>query len=108
MALPTEAKDRKDTPIWSGVLCYFPDALAAVAHVSKVGNDQHNPGEPLHWARGKSMDQLDCCIRHLLDHGTGTPIDSDGVRHLAKAAWRVLAELQLSIERDRSRDEIHS
>lgn len=78
---------------------YFPDALAAVAQVSKVGNDQHNPGEPLHWARGKSMDQLNTAFRHMIDHGTGNVYDDGGkTRHLAKAAWRILAELQLSIE----------
>jgi hypothetical protein len=83
-------------PIWSGVLRYFPDAIAAVARISKLGNDKHNPGEPLHWARGKSMDQEDCCTRHLLELGT---IDTDdGALHDAKLAWRALANLQLVIE----------
>ena len=41
-ALPTDAKERKNLPIASGVLDYFPKALAEVARVSKVGNDQHN------------------------------------------------------------------
>ena len=35
-------------------------ALAEVARVSKAGNDQHNPGQPLHWARDKSADHADC------------------------------------------------
>lgn len=83
---------------------YFPDALAAVAQVSKVGNDQHNPGEPLHWARGKSMDQLNTAFRHMIDHGTGNVYDDGGkTRHLAKAAWRILAALQLSIEDEETR-----
>lgn len=86
---------RKEYPIFSGVLAYFPDAIAEVARVSKIGNDQHNPGEPLHWARGKSMDQEDCLVRHLLERGT---IDKDGVRHSAKVAWRALAMLQLELE----------
>lgn len=102
MALPTTDTERKALPLWSGVVLYFPDALLAVAHVSKVGNDQHNPGEPLHWARGKSMDQFNTAVRHMLDHELGTPVDTDGTRHLAKAAWRVLAALQLSIEADRA------
>lgn len=95
MSLPKDAASRKEMPIGTGVIDYFPDALAAVAHCSKVGNDQHNPGEPLHWARGKSMDQADCLIRHFIERGT---IDSDGVRHSAKVAWRALALLQLEIE----------
>jgi len=72
-----------------------------VAHVSKLGNDQHNPGEPLHWARGKSTDQMDTAARHMVDHGVGDTRDADGAYHLAKAAWRILAELQLTIEKER-------
>lgn len=101
MSLPKDAQDRKDLPIFTGVLMYFPDAIAEVARVSKLGNDQHNPGEPLHWAREKSTDQMDCVIRHMMDHGTGNPRDDGGKTwHLAKAAWRALAELQLSLERE--------
>jgi hypothetical protein len=93
--LPTEAQARKNVPIASGVLDYFPDALIEIAKVSKQGNDQHNPGQPLHWARGKSMDQSDCIIRHFLERGT---VDEDGLLHSAKLAWRALALLQLECE----------
>lgn len=89
--------ERKAEPIHSGVLMYFPDALAAVARVSKAGNDKHNPGEPLHWARGKSMDQLDCVTRHTL---TPDQVDPEtGEVELAHGAWRILAELQLAEEK---------
>ncbi len=98
-ATKTEAEIRKGQPVFTGVAAYFPDALKAVAEVSRIGNDQHNPGQPLHWARGKSTDQLDAALRHMLDH-LANPIDTDGGRHLAKAAWRLLAELQLGIEKD--------
>lgn len=97
MALPNDAKTRKERPIARGVLDYFPDAIAEVAHVSFVGNEQHNPGEPLHWAHGKSMDQADCLVRHLMERGT---VDTDGLRHSAKVAWRALAMLQVEIEVD--------
>lgn len=93
--LPTAAPDRKAVPLTSGVLDYFPAALAEVARLSKIGNDQHNAGEPMHWARGKSNDHADCLARHLLERGT---IDTDGVRHSAKLAWRALALLQLELE----------
>lgn len=95
------AQERKDAPICTGVLLYFPLALAEVARVSKRGNDQHNPGEPLHWAREKSTDQLDTTTRHIVDHGTGHVRDADGGYHLAKAAWRILAELELTLEKER-------
>jgi hypothetical protein len=97
--LPTDPKERKKIPIYSGVLKYFPDAIAAVAAVSFAGNEQHNPGEPLHWARHKSTDQEDTLARHLMEAGS---IDSDGHRHSAKAAWRALAILQLEIEAARA------
>lgn len=93
--LPDEAKERKKYPVASGVLDYFPDALVAVARVSWEGNEQHNPGQPLHWARTKSTDTDDTIIRHFLQRGT---LDDDGQRHSAKMAWRALALLQLEIE----------
>jgi 5'(3')-deoxyribonucleotidase len=93
--LPSDKQARKDTPVTSGVLDYFSAAIAEVARVSKAGNDQHNPGQPLHWARGKSMDHADCVSRHLMERGM---VDEDGQRHSAKLAWRALALLQQELE----------
>jgi hypothetical protein len=87
---------RKAIPIATGVLDYFPDALKEVARVSVAGNDQHSPGEPLHWAKDKSKDHADALLRHMLDRGR---VDDDGLRHSAKVAWRALALLQTEIER---------
>jgi hypothetical protein len=95
MSLPTEAKARKEIPIYSGFLKYFPDAVAAAAGVSFKGNQQHNPGEPLHWAREKSKDHEDCAARHLMGLGTR---DTDGELHSAKLLWRAAAICQLEIE----------
>ena len=92
--LPTDAEARKGFPL-AAIFDCFPDALLAIAEVIKAGNDQHNPGQPIHWARGKSMDQDDCLLRHFMDRGL---IDVDGKRHSAKMAWRSLALLQLEIE----------
>lgn len=98
MSLPTDKEQRKNTPMARGLLDYFPDALAEVAHVSYVGNQQHNPGEPLHWAKEKSIDHADCIIRHLVDRGMK---DTDGMRHSAKVAWRALALLQIELDNER-------
>src|SRR6185437_2234545 len=96
MVLPTDSDQRKQIPIFSGVLNYFPLAIAAVARVSKRGNDQHNPGQLMHWARGKSTDHEDCIARHLIDVETLT----DGEYEDAAAlAWRALAKLQELEER---------
>lgn len=96
-ALSTEAKERKAIPIATGVLDYFPLALIEVAKTSKAGNDQHNPGQPLHWAKHLSTDHADSLLRHLLERGT---IDTDGIRHSAKVAWRALALLQTELENE--------
>ena len=93
--LPMDAQARKAIPICTGVLDYFPDALAEVARLSLIANEQHNPGEPLHWSKGKSTDHADCLVRHLLQRGT---IDTDNVTHTAKVAWRALALLQTELE----------
>ncbi len=97
MILPNDPKDRKAIPIATGFIDYFPDAIAAVAQVSQVCNEQHNPGEPLHWAREKSTDEADALMRHFLERGD---IDGDGLRHSAKLAWRALALLQKEIENE--------
>lgn len=99
--LPLESQARKDVPLYSGVLRYFPAALAEVARVSKLGNDKHNPGQPLHHARGKSSDHADCILRHLMDfadRGDGTGRDAQGVPHVAYIAWRALALAQAWLE----------
>ena len=93
--LPKDAKTRKGMPIAAGCIDYFPDALGAVAELSRIGSDQHNPGEPMHWAREKSGDESDALMRHFLERGT---IDDDGVRHSTKVAWRALAMLQKELE----------
>lgn len=93
-------KDRKERPMFEGLLRYFPDALMEVAHVSYVGNRQHNGDQPLHWDKSKSTDHADCIVRHLIDSGT---LDDDGMRHSAKTAWRSLALLQIEIENERNK-----
>lgn len=89
--------ERKAEPVHSGVVLYFPDAMAAKARLSKAGNDKHNPGMPLHWARGKSTDHLECAIRHLMEPDAIDP--ETGETNLVAAGWRVDAALQLQQER---------
>jgi hypothetical protein len=96
-SVAAEAARRKAQPLFRGLLRYFPDALCAVANCSYVGNEQHNPGTPMHWDRDKSVDEADALMRHLKDAGRR---DADGVRHTAKVAWRALALLQKEMEAD--------
>ena len=105
MSLPTDDKSRKLLPIFTFLTEYFPDAILEMVRVSVAGNIQHNPElDPadIHWARGKSMKQMDTAFRHMWDHKRGVSKDVDGQYHLAKAMWRIGAELQLQIEKDRA------
>lgn len=95
-AMPVGSEERKNVPLATGVLDYFPSALMAVAQLSKAGNDKHNPGEPLHHSRAKSSDHADCILRHLADRGLVDP--EDGIRHSVKVAWRALALCQEELE----------
>ena len=85
-----DSKTRKTYPVYSGLIKYFPDALAKVSHLSYVGNEQHNPGQSLHWAKDKSTDHLDALLRHIIDE------DWDAV------AWRALAHLQTELEKQKN------
>ena len=67
LTLPTDSEARKDVPVFSGCVKYFPAALAGVSKISKAGNDKHNPGQELHHDRTKSLDHKDCILRHLMD-----------------------------------------
>lgn len=106
--LPTDSEARKAVPLLAGCLRYFPAALAGVARWSKLGNDKHNPGEPLHHARGKSMDHGDCILRHLSDiqdlvsavERGPHKLDSQAILDEADAlAWRACALSQELHER---------
>lgn len=93
---------RKGFPVCSGFIDYFPDAIAEASNVSFVGNMKHNPGEPMHHARGKSMDHADCIARHLMERGGYDIVIVDGVeyriRHSAALLWRAAALLQEELE----------
>ena len=87
MTLPTDSKERKTYPIYTGFFDYFPDAIAAVAHHSYINNEKHNPGERLHWNRDKSKDETDALLRHVMEE--------DWVA----VAWRAMAKLQKECEK---------
>lgn len=108
--LPTGYNERKALPLFTFLTGYFPDAIVELVKVSVAGNMQHNPGEPLHWARHKSTDQMNPAVRHIFDHAAGKVYDADlppevlaaigedGIMSLGQAAWRILAEMQLICE----------
>ena len=88
-----KAQERKKIPVYSGFVKYFPNAMKDVAVCSRIANEQHHAGKPLHWDMDKSTDELDAMMRHLIDH-ISEPIDDDGIRHITKVAWRAMAMLE--------------
>ena len=88
-----KAQERKKIPVYSGFVKYFPNAMKEVAVCSRIANEQHHAGKPLHWDMDKSTDELDAMMRHLIDH-ISEPIDDDGIRHITKVAWRAMAMLE--------------
>lgn len=94
--LPQDSAERKDLPMCTGLLDYFPNALALVSQVSKKGNDKHNPGQPMHHDRSKSTGHLDSAVRHILERGERDA--ESGLPNLAHAIWRLCAQLQQDCE----------
>lgn len=90
------SSNRHEYPLFNGLLDYFPDACAAVARHSYLSNEQHNPGEKMHWAPEKSIGTGDQIVRHLKD-GMQAYKNEDyeaAETHLAALAWRGLELLQ--------------
>jgi hypothetical protein len=100
-----DPKARKAMPVCTGLLDYFPDACADVARLSKVANERHNPGQPMHWSRNISNDHADCIVRHTMDRSKPTMEGRATFFHATMAAWRAMAQLQTLIEEARERGE---
>lgn len=116
LTLPTDSAERKNYPLLRGFFNYFPAAIMRVANLSFRANEKHNPGEPMHHARGKSTDHGDCILRHTMDaedlkawlercDRAATPAEfyerqrDAYLEELAQRAWRAFAELQEACEK---------
>jgi hypothetical protein len=82
----------KDDRIATGVVDYFPNALAAVGRHSRLGNEKHNPGEEMHWAFDKSTAHADAAMSHFAQRGQIDP--ETGEDYDVGALWRMLAMVE--------------
>lgn len=91
----------KDTPVYSGVIRYFPLAMAAISRVSVAGDRKHNPGNdgPPMWSRGKSTRHDDAIMSHTIKALFEEMDEELGEPHVALRAWRALAALEEYEER---------
>lgn len=90
--------DKRDNyPLFDVLFGYFPAAMCELARWSKVGNEQHNPGEDLHWSREKSTDHRNKIMRHLMDYDQR---ESNGFYEAVPMLWRCAALVQELLEKD--------
>ena len=94
--LPEDSAQRKEYPIYGGLITYFGDALAAVSNISFHGSQQQNPGQPTHWDESKSTDSRDALMRHIFDmESANKNLDFDKeLDEATRVAWRGLENLQ--------------
>ncbi len=67
LTLTTDSDERKRLPMLAVLAGYFAAAMAGLTRHAVRSNEKHNPGEPVHWARGKSTDHPECVLRHSWD-----------------------------------------
>jgi hypothetical protein len=80
----SESSKRKDAPVFSGFLRYFPLAIREAARLSKLG---------------KSSDHGDCLVRHQLEFDQFDPsYPGEDVYHAVAVFWRAGAQLETLLE----------
>lgn len=119
--LPEDDKLRKNVPIFKMIVGYFPKSMREITKVCVANNVRYSPDRApadINWARGKSPDQLGSAFRHMLDYEVDglifEAVDAlvtektgiDKVYTLAEGAWRLLAALELEIEKQEQDDKV--
>ena len=86
--LPSSPRARKQIPIHTGFMQYFPRAITAVSQHSLLGGLQHGQtAQSLTWDRSLSGDELDAMMRHIIDEDW------------TAVAWRAMANLEKHLEK---------
>lgn len=111
-SLPTDSKERKRIPLYSGFVRYFPAAIVGAAKVSELGRTQHGLSKLGH-DRSRSSDHPDCVLRHMMDaadaiaafdrnersDSSTTELRDRVLMEASQAVWRVCAWSQELHER---------
>ena len=90
MLLPQDAEERREYPVGTFMRDYFPYALTMLAHHSFIANEQHNPGQPMHWAKDKSIGDGNQLMRHFLE-GDKIATAWRAVEAVERECWRLVA-----------------
>lgn len=92
---PGTKGDLGKSPVFRGLLDYFPRAVEAVARVSEIGARKYS------WKGWETVPDgvsryTDALARHLTGLSIEGPIDKDtGALHRAQIAWNAMAALEL-------------
>lgn len=91
---PGAKLDAGKTPIYQGVLDYFPRAVEAVASLSAIGAKKYS------WKGWKKVSDGvnrygNALVRHITKESIEGPMDADGFLHATAVAWNALARLEL-------------
>lgn len=97
---PGAKLDAGKSPLFRGMLSYFPRACSAVANVSRLGAEKYA------WKGWESVPDgfnrySDALARHLLAESHEGPYDasmSEPTLHAAQVAWNSLARLELLLK----------
>jgi hypothetical protein len=97
---PGSKLDMGKTPIFQGLLDYFPLACLAVADVSAQGAAKYS------WKGWESVPDgikrySDALVRHIVYETIDGAFDKDGFRHAAQIAWNALAVLELKLRNEK-------
>jgi len=100
---PGAKLDVGKSPVFRGLVDYFPRAIEAVAEVSAFGASKYA------WKGWETVPDgiarySDAMVRHLTKEAKGEVLDADsGLSHAAHCAWNALARLELKLrENDRT------
>lgn len=97
---PGAKLDAGKSPVFRGLIDYFPRACIAVAGVSDVGARKYA------WKGWETVDDgvnrySDALGRHMMYESMEGPFDKDtGLLHKAHAAWNALAALELYLREE--------
>lgn len=93
--------DSGKSPVWQGLVQYFPLALSEIAKVSDYGAKKYNlEFSERNWEKveGAKERYEDALLRHILDETTDPYDGESGLLHAAHAAWNALAVLELVLK----------
>lgn len=99
---PGAKLDAGKSPVFRGLLDYFPRACLAIAQVSEAGAKKYS------WKGWEKVDDgvnrfSDALVRHIVNESIEGEYDPEGFLHKAQQAWNACAALELFLRQKESK-----